>query len=83
MNKKQIRAELAKIKIQYGRELVPIISSPITQAEVYELGSRAELARKGYIQYDIEYIEDDEGVRHGFQRGYKLTQKAKDLLEGV
>lgn len=84
MNKKQIRAELAKIKLEFGNELLPVVGDkPITHDEIFAIATRGELAHKGYLEYDIEFIEDDEGVRHGFKRGYKFTQKAKDLLEGV
>ena len=84
MTKNQIRKELAKIKIEFGNGLLPVVGDkPITHDEILAIATRGELANKGYLEYEFEVIEDDEGVRHGFKRGYRMTQKAKDLLEGV
>lgn len=84
MNKKQIKAELAKLKIQFGNGLFPVEhSAGITKEDLDWICLRAELATKGYVEFAYESIEDDEGISHNFKRGYKFTQKAKDLLEEV
>jgi hypothetical protein len=85
MNKKQIRAELAKLKIQYGDGRIPTVAEiKICVENISLIETIVTLSSKKYLTYmPPEYIEDDEGIKHRFERGYKLTQKARDLLEEV
>lgn len=85
MTKKQIREELSKLKLQFGDGKIPMVTEiKICKENVSLIETIVELASKKYLEYRPSVIiEDDEGIPHRFERGYRMTQKAIDLLEGV
>lgn len=88
MTKKEKIAALAKLKLLYGDRRIPVVGDLIVDArgridlsKQDVINDVATLAERGYLEYGYDRIEDDEGVSHVFERGYVLSNKAKQLLE--
>ncbi len=82
MTKHEIAMELATLKLRYADGLVPLLGVfPITKEDIEYREVVGKLIDKGYLYYTYDAIEDDEGITHGFNRGYRLTGKAIKLLE--
>jgi hypothetical protein len=72
---------LALLKVRYNT-VIPLFDdvNDITE-DLAMYTAVAELAAKGYLKYGYEYVEDDEGIRHPSERGYRFTDKGMKLLE--
>ena len=82
MTKKDAITKLTMLKLKYGDGLIPLIGYlSFNKETVGEIETVAELAHKNYLEYEYDRVTDDEGITHGFQRGYKLSYKAIKLLE--
>lgn len=82
MTKHEIAMELAVLKLRYADGLVPLISMiPTTEEEKAYRYVVVTLSDAGYLKYMYDEVTDDEGIVHGFKRGYRLTVKAHKLLE--
>lgn len=72
---------LALLKVRYNG-VIPLfddIKDITDNIDMYV--AVAELSAKGYLKYGYEYVEDDEGISHPSERGYRFTDKAVKLLE--
>ena len=82
MTKHEIAMELATLKLRYADWLVPLLSVfPITKEDIEYRNVVGKLIDEGYLYYMYDEVTDDEGIVHGFKRGYRLTVKANKLLE--
>lgn len=82
MTKHDIAMELATLKLRYVDGLMPLMGLfPSTKEEIEYREMIGKLIDEGYLFYTYDAIEDDEGITHGFSRGYRLTEKANKLLE--
>lgn len=82
MTKHNIAMELATLKLKYADGLLPLMGLfPSTKEEIEYREMVGKLIDEGYLHYTYDAIEDDEGITHGFNRGYRLTEKANKLLE--
>jgi hypothetical protein len=82
MTKHEIAMELATLKLRYADGLVPLIGIfPSTIEEIDYREVVGKLIGGGYLQYTAVVVEDDEGIPHSYNRGYRLTGKAIKLLE--
>lgn len=72
---------LALLKVRYN-EVIPLFDEVKDITENIDMYvAVAELSAKGYLKYGYEYVEDDEGLKHPYDRGYRFTDKAVKLLE--
>ena len=82
MTKHEIAMELATLKLTYSDGLVPLMGVfPVTKEDIEYRNVVGKLIDKGYLYYMYDEVTDDEGIVHGFKRGYRLTVKAHKLLE--
>jgi hypothetical protein len=82
MTKHEIAMELATLKLRYADGLVPLMGVfPSTKEDIEYRNVVGKLIDEGYLYYMYDEVTDDEGIVHGYKRGYVLTHKAKDLLE--
>ena len=82
MTKHEIAMELATLKLTYADGLVPLMGVfPSTKEDIEYRNVVGKLIDKGYLYYSSEIVEDDEGIPHKYNRGYRLTGKANKLLE--
>ena len=82
MTKHEIAMELATLKLRYADGLVPLLGLfPSTKEEIEYREVVGGLIDLGYLYYTADVVEDDEGIPHSYNRGYRLTGKANKLLE--
>jgi hypothetical protein len=82
MTKLDIAMELATLKLTYADGLVPLIGIfPSTKEEMEYREVVGRLIDQGYLYYTYDEVEDDQGIPHKYNRGYRLTEKANKLLE--
>lgn len=82
MTKHEIAMELATLKLRYADGLVPLIGIfPSTKEEIEYREVVGRLIDQGYLYYTYDEIQDDEGIPHKYNRGFRLTEKAHKLLE--
>ena len=82
MTKHEIAMELATLKLTYADGLVPLMGVfPVTKEEIEYREVVGRLIDQGYLYYSFDVVEDDEGIPHKYNRGYRLTVKANKLLE--
>lgn len=80
---RKLAKQLVLAKLKYG-DVIPLTTNVDEIKDNLTLyNAVAEAAAKGYLRYGHEIVEDDEGLRHVFQRGYRFTAKGLALLEEV
>lgn len=81
MTKKEKIKWLSLLKVKYGN-VIPLFTDVKDIRDNLEMyGAVAGLASKGFLYYGYELVIDDEGIAHPFERGYRFTSKAIELLE--